>query len=74
MNSGRGNIGRFRKDSTLGKHISHLQAELDSLRGGSGTMAKMRSDSTLRVEMTNMRAELAALMADIKKRPIRYIR
>jgi len=74
MNSGRGNLGRFKKDSTLGKQISHLQAELDSIRGGSGTLAKMKSDSTLRVEMAKMRAELAALMADVKKRPLRYIR
>jgi phospholipid/cholesterol/gamma-HCH transport system substrate-binding protein len=74
MNSGRGNLGRFRNDSTLGKQISHLQSELDSLRGGSGTLAKMRSDSTLRVEMTELRASLAALMADIKKRPLRYIK
>jgi phospholipid/cholesterol/gamma-HCH transport system substrate-binding protein len=74
MNSGRGNIGRFRKDSTLGNQISHLQGELDSLRSGSGTLAKMKSDSTLRIEMAKMRAELAALMADVKKHPLRYIR
>jgi hypothetical protein len=34
----------------------------------------MKSDSTLRIEMAKMRAELAALMADVKKHPLRYIR
>jgi phospholipid/cholesterol/gamma-HCH transport system substrate-binding protein len=77
MNSGRGNVGRFRKDSTLIKQISHLQGEVDSLRtqfsGGSG-IGKMRTDSTFSVEMRKMREDLAALMADIKKRPIRYLK
>ncbi len=77
MNTGRGNIGRFRKDSTLMKQISHLRGEVDSLRAlssGGGTLGKMKSDSTLSVEMRQLREELAALMADIKKRPLRYLK
>lgn len=77
MNSGRGNIGRFRKDSALMKQISHLQGEVDSLRSlasGGGTLGKMKSDSTLSIEMAKLREELGALMADIKKRPLRYLK
>jgi phospholipid/cholesterol/gamma-HCH transport system substrate-binding protein len=77
MNTGRGNIGRFRKDSTLVKQISHLQSEVDSLRAkfssGSG-IGKLKSDSTMSVEMRKLRQDLAALMADIKKRPLRYLK
>jgi phospholipid/cholesterol/gamma-HCH transport system substrate-binding protein len=77
ISTGRGNLGRFRKDSTLIKQISHLRSEVDSLRALSssgGSLGKMKSDSTLSVEMRKLREELAALMADIKKRPLRYIK
>jgi len=77
MNSSRGSLGRFRKDSSLMKQVSHLQGQVDSLRAltssGAG-LGKMKSDSTLTVEMARVREELAALMADIKKRPVRYIK
>jgi phospholipid/cholesterol/gamma-HCH transport system substrate-binding protein len=77
INTGNGNVGRFRRDSTLQKQISHLQGELDSLRagyaGGSG-IGKLKTDSTLKIEMSKVRAELAALMADIKKHPLRYLK
>ena len=77
MSSGRGNIGKLRKDSALRKQISHLQGEVDSLRalasGGTG-LGKMKSDSTLSIEMRKLREDLAALMADIKKRPLRYLK
>ena len=77
ISTGRGNLGRFRKDSTLIKQISHLRSEVDSLRALSssgGSLGKMKSDSTLSVEMRKLREELAAMMADIKKRPLRYIK
>ena len=77
ISTGRGNLGLFRKDSTLIKQISHLRSEVDSLRALSssgGSLGKMKSDSTLSVEMRKLREELAALMADIKKRPLRYIK
>jgi len=77
VTTSRGNIGRFRKDSTLMKQISHLQGELDSVKTaystGSG-LSKMRSDSTLSVEMARVRAELGLLMADLKKHPLRYLK
>jgi hypothetical protein len=74
--SGRGSLGRFSKDSTLVKDVASVQARLDSLKqrfSGNGTIARSRSDSSLAVEMAKMNAELAALMADLKKNPRKYI-
>jgi hypothetical protein len=34
----------------------------------------MKADSTLTKEMARIRVELAALMADIKKHPLRYLK
>jgi hypothetical protein len=77
LSSGDGNVGRFRRDSTLMKDVAHLQGELDSLRAlttsGAG-IGRMKTDSTLTKEMARIRVELAALMADIKKHPLRYLR
>ena len=77
LSSGDGNVGRFRRDSTLMKDIAHLQSELDTLRAltssGSG-IGRMKTDSTLTKEIARIRVELAALMADIKKHPLRYLK
>jgi hypothetical protein len=77
INSGDGNIGRFRRDSTLIDEVAGLRAQVDSIRaewsGGKG-LGRMRSDSTLRMEMARMRLELSALMADIRKRPLQYVK
>lgn len=76
LNHGEGTIGRARGDSVLEKQVAHLQMELDSLRAtysGKG-IATMRGDTALTVEMARLRTELAALMADIKKHPLRYIK
>lgn len=77
LSSGDGNVGRFRSDSILIKRVEHLQAEVDSLRAmmSSATgIGRMKTDSTLTKEIARVRVELAALMADIKKRPLRYLR
>jgi phospholipid/cholesterol/gamma-HCH transport system substrate-binding protein len=76
ISSGDGNVGRFRRDSTLINDVAHLQDQLDSLRaiyGAGSGIGKMRSDSSLTKEMARIRVELAALMADLKKHPLRYI-
>jgi hypothetical protein len=76
MSSGNGNIARLRSDSAFANRVAHLQSELDSLRSvyGAGTgIGKMKTDSALTSEMARIRVELAALMADIKKHPMRYI-
>jgi phospholipid/cholesterol/gamma-HCH transport system substrate-binding protein len=77
LSSGNGNVGRFRRDSTLMKQVAHLQSELDSLRGVVGNtngITRARTDTALTAEMARMRVELAALMADLKKHPLRYLR
>lgn len=76
ISSDRGNVGRFRRDSTLFRTVSHVRSELDSLKAmtsGAGTLQRARSDTTLTVEMARLRAELTALMADVRKHPGRYI-
>ena len=52
------------------------RSDLDSLRSmysGTGGITRARSDTALTAEMARMRLELAALMADLKKRPLHYI-
>jgi hypothetical protein len=75
VSSGSGNVGRFRKDSSLMLHVSSLRAEVDSLRSlTSGTgISKMRSDTSLKAAMAKARRELDSLMIEIKKHPSRYI-
>ena len=77
LSSGNGNVGRFRRDSALKNEIAHLQAQVDSLRAISASrtgIGRMKTDSALTKEMARIRVELAALMADIKKHPLRYLR
>jgi len=75
--SDRGNIGRFRRDSTLVPRIKEMMAELDSLRAMAsnpvGTIGRAHSDSTLLRAMDKSRASLDSLMKDVKSHPLRYI-
>ena len=75
--SGRGSVGRFRRDSTLVPKISGIIAEIDSLRAmasnPAGTMGRARGDSTLIRAMDRARASLDSLMKDVKSHPLRYI-
>ncbi|HVF39655.1 MAG TPA: MlaD family protein [Gemmatimonadaceae bacterium] len=77
LSSSGGNVGRFRKDSTLFKVVAGIRADVDTLTGvlsnSTGTMARARSDSALTRELARIRVELSALMADIKKNPTRYL-
>jgi hypothetical protein len=77
ISSGNGSVGRFRRDSTLMKQVAHLQSQVDSLRAitSSGTgIGRMKTDSALTKEMARIRVELAALMADLRKHPLRYLK
>jgi phospholipid/cholesterol/gamma-HCH transport system substrate-binding protein len=75
--SGRGNVGRFRRDSTLVPKIQGIMSELDSLSALAanpvGTIGRAHSDSTLLRAMGKSRASLDSLMKDIKSHPLRYI-
>lgn len=77
ISSGNGNVGRFRRDSTLGRQVASVRAGVDSLRGlmsapGSG-VTRLRSDTTLKSEVARARAQLDSIMQDIKKHPSKYI-
>lgn len=75
--SGNGSLGKFQKDSTLIKSINELKLDVDSLKArfatAGGGISRLKSDTAFAVEMTRMQAALAALMADAKKNPGRYI-
>ncbi len=75
LNSGNGNIGRFRRDSTLGPTIAHMKSEVDSLRGlmSGSSLTKVRTDTALTSQLRIVRAQLDSLMTDIKKHPRKYL-
>jgi len=78
LSSNKGNIGRFRKDSTLATKAGHVLAEIDTLRSlvtsPLGTIAAVHSDSILARKLDEQHELMAALMRDIKSHPTRYIR
>lgn len=76
MSSNKTSLGRFRRDSTLVTKAGHLLAELDTLRAlTSGSIGgAAAADSVLARELGRTRGLLAALMKDIKSRPLRYIK
>lgn len=78
MSSKRGNIGRFRRDTTLMTKTSHVLAEIDTLRAllsnPVGTIASVHSDSVLKLQLDRSHTSLASLMRDVKSHPSRYIR
>ena len=78
ISSNKGSVGRFRRDSTLVTKASHVLAELDTLsalmKSPVGTIAAAHSDSVLARELERQHTLLAALIADVKSNPLRYIR
>jgi hypothetical protein len=78
MASNKTSLGRFRRDSTLVTKAAHVMAELDTLSAlvasPIGGIAAAHSDSVLTRELSRTRGLLAALIKDIKSRPLRYIR
>ena len=78
MSSGKGSVGRFRRDSTLGTQAKHVLAEIDTLRAlvksPVGTIAAVHSDSVLARELDRQHILLKELINDIKNNPMRYIR
>ena len=78
VSSNRGNIGRFRKDSTLTTKVGHVLAEIDTLRAlvksPLGTIAAVHSDSVLARKLEEQHELMTELVRDIKANPMRYIR
>jgi ABC-type transport system involved in resistance to organic solvents, periplasmic component len=77
LSSGNGNVGRFRRDSTLGPTVARLRSQIDSLQGmmsgSSSSLAKMRTDTAIASQLRIVRAQLDTLMTDIKKHPRKYL-
>jgi hypothetical protein len=70
-------LGRFRRDSTLQANIAGVQAELSIVRAllndARGTAGRMRQDGAIIEALTEAQRELGAIMADIRRRPFRYL-
>lgn len=70
-------VGRFRRDSTLGRTLADLRNEVERLRTrmeeSPGTLARFAADSAIERALASAKAELTLLMEDVRKRPLRYI-
>jgi phospholipid/cholesterol/gamma-HCH transport system substrate-binding protein len=70
-------LGRFRRDSTLLKTVADLRDELSIagalLSAQAGSLGRFGQDSIIAVQTAERARLMAELMADIKKRPFRYI-
>jgi hypothetical protein len=78
LSSNKGNIGRFRRDTTLVTNANHVLAEVDTLRAllsnPVGAIAAAHSDSVLTRQLDRTHVLLASLIRDVKSHPMRYIR
>jgi phospholipid/cholesterol/gamma-HCH transport system substrate-binding protein len=77
ISSGNGSVGRFRRDSTLGREVASVRLGVDSLRSLMSTpgnsVSRLRSDKTLKSEVARAKIQLDSLMKDFKKNPKKYI-
>jgi phospholipid/cholesterol/gamma-HCH transport system substrate-binding protein len=75
--SGQTSFGRFRRDTTLTREITALRAEVATIRqlaaNPNGTIGRFRADTAYRQALGDAVRQLDSLMADIKRRPLRYI-
>ena len=72
-----GNVGRFRRDSTLPQTIARVRDELAALQvrmdSSTGTLDRLARDSAMTRAVAEARLEMTALFTDMRKRPLRYI-
>lgn len=77
VGSERTSLGRFRKDSTLLRHVASIRGELAEVQRAldepRGTAGRVLRDSALTVQLDSARHEMTLLFADIKKRPLKYL-
>jgi ABC-type transporter Mla subunit MlaD len=73
----RTSLGRFRRDTSLTGALDSLRQRLAQLQrdlsSDQGTAGRFGADSALRNQMARINTEITALMADIKRRPLRYL-
>lgn len=71
-------VGRFRRDSSLGRSVASLRDDVASLRAlaksPDGTVGRITADSALVRGLDSLFVELNALIVDIKAHPLRYAR
>jgi phospholipid/cholesterol/gamma-HCH transport system substrate-binding protein len=77
LSSDKSSLGRFRKDSTLLREVADIRNELDIVRARltspTGTLGRARTDSALFAAVAGVQREMTLIMADIHRRPLRYI-
>ena len=70
-------FGRVRRDSTLLREVADIRNELDIIRARmaspTGTLGRAQADSALFDEIAGVRREMTLIMADVRRRPLRYI-
>jgi hypothetical protein len=70
-------IGRFRRDTTLKAVVADIQHELSTIRAmlseARGTAGRMTEDRGIAEALMEAEREMAAIMADIRRRPFRYL-
>ncbi|GAC1417010.1 MAG: hypothetical protein PVSMB1_00710 [Gemmatimonadaceae bacterium] len=78
MSSNQGDLGRFRRDTTLVTKANRVLGEVDTLRSllsnPIGAIAAAHSDSALKRQLDRSHVLLASLIRDVKRHPMRYIR
>jgi phospholipid/cholesterol/gamma-HCH transport system substrate-binding protein len=71
-------VGRFRRDSTLGLTVQALRDDVAELRtlatNPNGSVGRVTKDSALTQSLDSLFVELNSLITDIKKNPLRYAR
>lgn len=77
LGSSRTSLGRFRRDSTLAATVGDIRNELSIvgalLAEPRGTAGRMVQDSAIVAGVADVQREMSALLADLKKRPFRYL-
>ena len=70
-------LGRFRRDSTLLKAVGEVRNEVSIVRAlmdePRGTAGRAIKDSAVVLEIRSAEKELGALIADIRRNPLRYV-
>jgi phospholipid/cholesterol/gamma-HCH transport system substrate-binding protein len=70
-------LGRFRRDSTLLREVESVQRELAVaarlLAEPRGAAGRLQHDSALALELARARQEVSAVVADLKRNPLRYL-
>jgi hypothetical protein len=70
-------IGRFRRDSSLLRTVGSLRDEVTIVKAlldePRGTAGRVLHDSVLTRQLGAAQRELGALLADLRKHPLRYV-